>query len=117
MSNYDCSCWCSYPNTLHKQKNGKWKCVDKFECLYDGKGHYAYGNKTKCQKKVKGKMNGIIKINNLPIYAAAMKYVVAKRDEDTHELWFYGAFDDIQETVRIASEIGGEYYPMEEVKK
>lgn len=114
---FDCSCWVTYPNESHKKDNGKWKCVDKFECVHSTKTGYKYGDKTKCQRKVNDKMNGIIKINNLPAYAAAMKYVVARRDEDTHELWFWGAYDDLPETVMVAREINGEYYPMEEVKR
>lgn len=36
--NWDCHCWCNYPNKHHKHKNGKngkWKCVDKYECIRD----------------------------------------------------------------------------------
>ncbi len=32
---WDCACWQHYPNEHHKHKNGKWKCVDKFECIRD----------------------------------------------------------------------------------
>ena len=32
---YDCSCWWHYPNEHHKHKNGKWKCVDDYECIRD----------------------------------------------------------------------------------
>lgn len=32
---WDCHCWCEYPNKHHKHKNGKWKCVDKYECIRD----------------------------------------------------------------------------------
>ena len=28
-----CSCWCEYPNKNYKQKNGKWKCVDRYKCI------------------------------------------------------------------------------------
>ena len=27
---YQCSCYMPYPNECHKNKNGKWKCVDKY---------------------------------------------------------------------------------------
>ena len=27
---YQCSCYCTYPNINHKNKNGTWKCVDKY---------------------------------------------------------------------------------------
>lgn len=30
---YQCSCYCSYPNINHEHKNGKWKCVDNYECI------------------------------------------------------------------------------------
>jgi len=28
---YQCSCYMPYPNECHKNKNGKWKCVDKYK--------------------------------------------------------------------------------------
>lgn len=28
-----CTCWCEYPNENYKQKNGKWKCVDRYKCI------------------------------------------------------------------------------------
>ena len=28
---YQCSCYMQYPNKYHKHKNGKWKCIDKYE--------------------------------------------------------------------------------------
>jgi len=31
----ECSCWAKYPNPMHKNKNGKWKCVDDYECIRD----------------------------------------------------------------------------------
>lgn len=27
---HQCSCYMPYPNECHKNKNGKWKCVDKY---------------------------------------------------------------------------------------
>lgn len=27
---YQCSCYCQYPNKNHKHKNGHWKCIDKY---------------------------------------------------------------------------------------
>lgn len=29
----ECTCWVDYPNENHKFKNGKWKCVDNYECV------------------------------------------------------------------------------------
>lgn len=53
MSNWDCSCWCKYPNKNHKQKNGKWKCVDRFQCIRDLVEPLTncYDQKTHCIKK------------------------------------------------------------------
>ena len=118
MSNgFDCSCWVAYPNGSHKKCNGKWKCVDKFECVHSTESGYKYGDKTKCRRKEEKRMqNGILKINNLPQYALVMNYVVARRDAETKELWFWGAFDTEEESIRVASEIGGEFYPVSEVK-
>ena len=51
--NWDCSCWCKYPNKNHKQKNGKWKCVDRFQCIRDlvePLTNY-YDRKTHCIRK------------------------------------------------------------------
>ena len=28
---YQCSCYLPYPNERHKMKNGRWKCVDRYE--------------------------------------------------------------------------------------
>ena len=28
---FDCSCYMEYPNRMHKNKNGNWKCVDRYE--------------------------------------------------------------------------------------
>lgn len=28
-----CTCYMDYPNTCHIHKNGKWKCVDDYECI------------------------------------------------------------------------------------
>lgn len=50
---WDCSCWCNYPNKSHKQKNGKWKCVDRIQCIRDlvePLTNY-YDQKTHCIKK------------------------------------------------------------------
>lgn len=46
VKDYDCSCKISYPNDLHKKKNGKWKCVD----CYDYVGRTRYGT-THCKRK------------------------------------------------------------------
>lgn len=27
---YDCSCHRMYPNEMHRNKNGTWKCVDRY---------------------------------------------------------------------------------------
>lgn len=45
---YDCSCLMEYPNKKHKCKNGKWKCVDRYDFVEVSKHGY-----THCRKKVK----------------------------------------------------------------
>lgn len=33
LDKIECTCWVDYPNESHKFKNGKWKCVDNYECV------------------------------------------------------------------------------------
>ena len=53
----ECSCWVKYPNPMHKGKNGKWKCVDQYECVQDLEivetpiGLTAIRRKTHCRRK------------------------------------------------------------------
>jgi len=53
----ECSCWVNYPNPMHKNRNGKWKCVDNYECVNDLEvietkiGLTAVKRKTHCRKK------------------------------------------------------------------
>jgi len=53
----ECSCWVKYPNPMHKGKNGKWKCVDDYECIQDLQtvetpiGLTAVRRKTHCRRK------------------------------------------------------------------
>lgn len=55
----ECSCWEKYPNPLLKRKNGKWKCVDDYECIRDLEvvetsiGITAVRRKTHCIRKEK----------------------------------------------------------------
>lgn len=47
---YQCSCYLPYPNESHKQKNGRWKCVDRYEPIeFDRKS--LYSPITKCVRK------------------------------------------------------------------
>lgn len=44
---YQCSCYMSYPNERHKNKNGKWKCVDRYKPIkFERK--WQYNPMTKC---------------------------------------------------------------------
>lgn len=43
-------------------------------------------------------------INNMPKYAMERNYVVARYVDGS--LWFYGAWDEINEATRIADELG-----------
>lgn len=47
---YQCSCYMPYPNEYHKNKNGTWKCVDRFRPIkFERK--YLYTPTTKCVRK------------------------------------------------------------------
>ena len=55
----ECTCWVEYPNESHRKQNGKWKCVDDYECIrpldvrpIEGMPCPKYVRKTKCRKKV-----------------------------------------------------------------
>ena len=53
----ECSCWIHYPNPMHKKDNGKWKCVDDYECIRDLEikmtkvGLSCVSGKTHCRRK------------------------------------------------------------------
>ena len=47
---YQCSCYVPYPNINHKNKNGSWKCVDRYEPIEHMKKSM-YGAMTHCRKK------------------------------------------------------------------
>lgn len=49
-------------------------------------------------------INGYV-INNAPDYAKDYPYIVVRMCDDA--LWFYGAYDDVQQAVKAKSEIGG----------
>lgn len=44
-----CTCHCTAPNEACKRKNGKWKCVDKYEYVYTSR--YTANLITHCRKK------------------------------------------------------------------
>ena len=52
-----CSCWHKYPNELHKKGNGKWKCVDEYQCVRElverttAFGQTVQIKKTVCERK------------------------------------------------------------------
>ena len=50
-----CTCWMEYPNELVKRKNGKWICVDEYECVRPLRhlGEGGCSRKTMCVKKEK----------------------------------------------------------------
>ena len=55
---YDCSCYGEYPNEAHRMKNGRWKCVEKYEpiTVTDGsitgrEGGAKHKFKTYCRRK------------------------------------------------------------------
>lgn len=47
---FQCSCFVPYPNESHKCKNGKWKCVDKYEPM-EYKRRSAFDPCTHCRLK------------------------------------------------------------------
>ena len=49
-----------------------------------------------------GKAN--VTVRNMPKYAIERNFVVARYVEGS--LWFYGAWDDIDEATRVSEEIG-----------
>ena len=52
IPDYDCSCYMPYPNERHRHRNGKWKCVDRYEPA-DHEHQYQCWNMpcTYCRKK------------------------------------------------------------------
>lgn len=53
----ECTCYCEYPNKNHLMSSGRWKCVDKYECVRPleeidlGLPFPRVIRKTKCVKK------------------------------------------------------------------
>ena len=41
----ECRCWVDYPNKSYKKENGKWKCIDDYECIMQ---HDGWKKKTRC---------------------------------------------------------------------
>jgi hypothetical protein len=55
---YQCSCYMPYPNINHKNKNGKWKCVDNYRPIkFERK--WWHGPMTRCEKIVEVITNDI----------------------------------------------------------
>ena len=57
MAKGECSCWREYPNEGRRHSNGRWICVDKYECVRPlerkdlGDGHTMITKKTLCRVK------------------------------------------------------------------
>ena len=54
----ECTCWREYPNEARRRSNGKWICVDKYECVRQlqvgevgDTGVFMPRKKTLCRKK------------------------------------------------------------------
>ena len=47
----------------------------------------------------------IANVNNLPSYPLR-RYVVARYDDHTQTLWFYGSYDEYEKANQAAKEIG-----------
>lgn len=46
----------------------------------------------------------MIRINNLPTYATEYRYVVATLDLATGDLWFWGAFNEMEKVFSVMEE-------------
>lgn len=58
-------------------------------------------------------------VNNLSNYAKNYKYIVARRLDDVEngsDLWFWGAWDELEEATQAASEIGGIVMEREDIE-
>lgn len=87
---WDCHCWCHYPNEHHKHRNGKWKCVDRYECIRDlvePNTNY-YDKATHCRKKGKMKKYDTMTIPREEVMSLIEKLSRAyiKTDDDVIEL-------------------------------
>ena len=49
--------------------------------------------------------NGRVHVNNVPAYAEKYKYWVCRTD--TNQLWFYGAWDNFDDALKVAREVHG----------
>lgn len=45
-----CSCYLDYPNERQKHRNGKWKCIDEYECVIK---HQFVENRTSGKHEIK----------------------------------------------------------------
>lgn len=50
---FDCSCYVEYPNEAHKMKNGRWRCVDKYEPVEVTNVINKHSGMTHCRRKDK----------------------------------------------------------------
>ena len=44
-------------------------------------------------------------VYNLPEYAKNYKYIVVNHDEETGDLWFYGAWNDVSKASEAVAEV------------
>lgn len=56
IPDYDCSCYLPYPNKSCKRKDGKWKCVDKYEPVKH-RIRDRYGPITQCKRRKHDQMD------------------------------------------------------------
>ena len=47
---YQCSCYQPYPNEMHRNKNGTWKCIDRYKPIKFKRKH-THQPMTRCVKK------------------------------------------------------------------
>ena len=58
--------------------------------------------------RIKVKIKGMIEVNNFPdANMEAYPFVVVRMDEFCHNIWYYGAYDNMDRAHMAAEEVGG----------
>lgn len=52
-----CTCWCKYPNENHTTRDGRSRCLEKYECIHDleelkNSAGGIYYRKTRCRRNI-----------------------------------------------------------------
>ena len=108
----ECSCLVKYPNPMHKKENGKWKCVDDYECIRDLEikmtkvGVSCVSGKTHCRRKEEKKMDDVNNVVDLDKWIDRFKNGLYIQRE-TQEEFLSMRFDnrDLKEIVYLLGEL------------